>query len=95
METNKLTKKEINSIVEIQNRINTVKQEFGNIAFVRLDLNKREQEVQAIYQNLRKQESELAQELETKYGQGSIDIDNGVFIPTQKTQQPKAVPTVE
>tara|TARA_R110000787_G_scaffold242023_3_gene348164 strand:+ start:235 stop:504 length:270 start_codon:yes stop_codon:yes gene_type:complete len=81
MESKKLTKKELESIVNIQTRTQEIQSTFGAIAIRELELSKSKQVQEAAFTELRAEETELAKKLEDKYGSGNIDLDQGIFIP--------------
>lgn len=80
MANNKLTKEELQSLTDIRNKNNAVVQEFGNIALAQLDLDKRQENAENFLNNLRQEESNLAKELEDKYGRGNINLETGEFV---------------
>ena len=45
------------------------------------ELETEKQKLQSNYLQLRQDERNLIQELNTKYGSGTVDIESGVFIP--------------
>ena len=81
MESKKLTKKELESIVNIQTRTQEVQRNLGVIAMRGLDLDKAKQAQETAFTELRAEETKLAKKLEDKYGSGNIDLDQGIFIP--------------
>jgi hypothetical protein len=81
MESKKLTKKELESIVNIQTRTQEIQSNLGVIAMRGLDLDKAKQVQETAFTELRAEETKLAKKLEDKYGSGNIDLDQGVFIP--------------
>ena len=95
MANKKLSKKELEQIQEIQNRTQAVKTELGQLGLAEIDLKNRRTNVENYLVETQELETKLVKELEDKYGQGSIDIQNGEFIPTQTETPKEVVPTVE
>lgn len=85
MENQKLEQEELNRIQEIQSRMRTVEQQFGQITLAELNLHTRTDNVKTYLKNTQEMERELALELENKYGNGSIDLQQGEFIPNRAT----------
>ena len=95
MANKKLSKKELEGSQEIQNRTQAVKTELGQLGLAEIDLKNRRSNVESYLVETQELETKLVKELEEKYGKGSIDIQNGEFIPAE-TESPKEVmPTVE
>lgn len=93
MANKKLSKKELEKIQEIQTRTEAVKTELGQLGLAEIDLKNRRTNVESYLNETQELEAKLVKELEEKYGKGSIDLNNGEFIPTPAVK--KAVPTVE
>lgn len=83
MAIKKLTKKEIESLKEIQQKNNAIVAEFGNLRIAKLQLEARETELVKFFNDLKEEESEMGKTLSDKYGVGTINIENGEFIPAE------------
>ena len=81
MESKKLTKKEIDAIVNVQSKTQEIQSTFGAIAIRQLELDNARQAQAEAFTELRAEETKLAKKLEDKYGSGNIDLDQGIFIP--------------
>lgn len=95
MANKKLSKKELEQIEEIQNRMQAVRTELGQLALAEIDLKNRRINVENYLTETQDTEAKLVKDLEEKYGKGSIDIQNGEFIPAQVETPKEVVPTVE
>lgn len=95
MANKKLSKKELEKIQEIQTRTEAVKTELGQLGLAEIDLKNRRTNVESYLTETQDLESKLVKELEDKYGKGSIDLNNGEFIPTPNLAAKEVVPTVE
>lgn len=80
-ENKKLSEEEISELNKIQQKNLRVIQQLGQIQVSRLNLDKQEESVEQDLYIVRKEENELVQTLEQKYGKGSVDISTGEFIP--------------
>lgn len=95
MANKKLSKKELQKIQEIQTRTEAVKTELGQLGLAEIDLKNRRTNVESYLNETQDLEAKLVKELEDKYGKGSIDLNEGEFIPTPTEAAKEVVPTVE
>jgi predicted nuclease with TOPRIM domain len=86
----KFTEEELQSIKTLQDDSTQIVMEFGQIELALLNnikqlkaLESEKSRLQERYQSLTSQEQQLVQELNTKYGSGTVDIESGVFIPNK------------
>lgn len=77
----KLEQEEINRLTSIQQKNQKVVQQFGQIAISERMLEEQKKSVEQDLFIVQREERELVQEFETKYGKGSIDLATGEFIP--------------
>lgn len=80
METTKLTTEEIEKFQSIQQKNNLVVNELGAIELAKLQIERRRTEALNFLTSLREEEQAFGKELTEKYGEGSIDLENGEFI---------------
>ena len=92
MANQKLTREELEKLQEIQQKNAALVQELGQIGLAQINLEKRQENAEQYLDNLRQEESAFAKELEEKYGTGSIDLEKGEFIPSEK---PAPAPATE
>ena len=83
MKIEKLTEQELNKIKETQQQRSVLVEKFGLIELSIQDLNLQKQEVLDDLKVLKEKEYNLSQELQDKYGIGTINIDSGEFIGTE------------
>ena len=83
----KLDKEHLEEIKELRQKFNNISVEIGNITIERemlkaqlSSVTSRRESLMSQFETLRTQESELFQKLTDRYGDGQIDIENGVFI---------------
>jgi len=94
MANQKLSQEEIQQIQNIQTRMQAVQSELGQLELAKMDLATRRTNVETYLQETRQSETDLVKSLEEKYGRGSIDLQNGEFIPAEEPAQ-EAVPIAE
>ena len=99
MANQKLKKDELQKIDDIQVRMQAVKAEFGSLALAEIDLKNRKASVESYLTETQELENKLVSELQDKYGRGSIDLKEKVFIPEEapaaSEPEKEVVPTVE
>ena len=81
MENKKLTTEEIEKFQLIQQKNNLIVNELGSIELVKLQVEKRRTEALNFLTSLREEEQAFGKELSEKYGDGTVDIEKGEFIP--------------
>ena len=81
MEPIKLTEEELEKLVSLQRKSAGVTQEFGNIEIMKLQVEARKNELVAFYNQVKEDELTFGKELSEKYGDGTINIEKGEFIP--------------
>jgi len=80
MKIEKLTEQEISSVKEIQKLRAELIDKYGLIEMSIQDLKLQKQEVTEELKEIKITELKLSQELQSKYGVGTINIDSGEFI---------------
>jgi hypothetical protein len=81
MENTKLTIEEIEKLTELQQKSSGITSEFGNIEILKLQLEARKNELISIYSQIKSDENAFGKELSEKYGDGTINLSEGEFIP--------------
>lgn len=78
----KLTEEEIQSLTNLQDSYNRLVTNIGNTESQIWVLNERKENLKSELKSLQEQETKLAQELEDKYGTGTISLEKGEFSPS-------------
>lgn len=86
MENTKLTVEEIEKLQQIQQKNAAVATEFGNLEITKLQVEARKTEVVEFFNKLKEEEQTFGKELSEKYGNGSIDLEAGEFIPAPSAE---------
>ena len=79
----KLSQEELNKLEEVRTEENKILVEAGRIALNKILYQEREDQNVKEYKNLRSKQDELAQSLQSKYGEGTINVDSGEFIKAE------------
>jgi hypothetical protein len=82
MEKQVLTQEEIQKITNLRQQFNELVNVIGNIEVQIMDLQLKKENLKSSFQQLQEQELIVAKELEEKYGQGTISIETGEFLPS-------------
>lgn len=92
-ESIKLEQEELQQIAQIQQVSQNITMEYGNIELSKKALQARVERADEALEALRENEQELAKALEEKYGQGSVNLQEGTF--TAYEQEAEVVEEVE
>ena len=77
----KLTETEIKLATELETKRRTLQQEAASIKLLELQIELRQDNLEQFYTETLELEKQVSETLSNKYGNGSIDIEKGVFIP--------------
>jgi hypothetical protein len=81
MEKQVLTQEEIQSLKNIQNNQALLIEQLGTLEYRILILEKEKSKLKQSLQNQLETEEQIGKQLQQKYGDGSIDLEKGEFIP--------------
>ena len=87
MELTKLSQEVIDQIKSIQQKNQAIEAELGQIELVKLAVKQRRLNAEQFLSELKDEEKTLAEFLEEEYGNGTINIEEGIFIPTQSQEE--------
>ena len=94
MSDNKLTQEELTKIQEIRKNYVNIQSAFGQLHLTRMNLEKQLDNIELIfneltaeYEKTQNSERELVQSIQTKYGEGTLNIDDGSFTPSPVASQ--------
>lgn len=80
----KLTEQELNTLTELRQQNSAIVSELGQIELVRMQVENRRRSAEDYLNNLRESEDKFFKDLTEKYGNGSIDLDSGEFVPAEE-----------
>ena len=81
MEKQVLTQEEIQSLKNIQLNQSLLIEQLGLLEYKVLILEKEKEKLKQTLQNQIETEEQIGKQLQQKYGDGSIDLEKGEFIP--------------
>ena len=79
-----LSESEKEQIQEILQTNQELQQAFGNLAVRKIQLEAQETQLKQQFATNSQKETEFAQKIESKYGRGSLDVQRGVFVPSEQ-----------
>jgi len=82
----KILPEDVNALQEIQNKQLLLKEELVNIGILKLNIKKREKNIEIFHENLVSIETALGQKMKQVYGDGRIDYDKWEFIPKKSSK---------
>jgi hypothetical protein len=95
MENQKLTQEELNKIAELQEKNRAIVNEFGEIRLIEINLKRRSDNAEKFLTELREEENAFGKELSEKYGDGTVDLQSGEFVPAPQPEAPAEEPAAE
>ena len=81
MEKKVLTEEEINKVKSLKEQFKKLTEIIGETEVQMMNLQLRKEQLTINFQKIQQEELALAKELEDKYGEGSISLDSGEFLP--------------
>ena len=83
MEKKVLSEEEMNQLMDLRSRFQLLTQNVGNTEIQILSLELQKEAYMDELKSIKEQELVLAKELEEKYGQGTVSLESGEFLPKQ------------
>jgi|TARA_R110000744_G_C19359626_1_gene561297 hypothetical protein len=79
----KFTNEELKAISDIKQSYDSLTLRMGQIHFELKSLTSEKENVENLFSKNRDEEVQFAQDLTSKYGKGSLDIETGIFTPSE------------
>ena len=80
MDKKVLTKEEIEKLASLQEEQNQLILGLGNVEYQQTYLERSKKELHKQLEDLETKQSQVAQELEKKYGRGTVNLESGEFV---------------
>jgi hypothetical protein len=80
METKVLTQEEITQLKAVQQERYSIVDKFGTIEIQFQELESTKQKLKLEYEKLKQREESLGKQLQSKYGDGTINLEKGEFV---------------
>jgi hypothetical protein len=84
MSYQKLTEEEIKTIQEIQQSNQALVNELGSLEVTKIQIENRYDELVEYYNERKVKENGFGKELSDKYGNGTINLEKGEFVPSEQ-----------
>ena len=78
----KFTPQEVEEINQLRKSISDITYSFGQLNMTKVKIKSQEKQLISELEKLEKKEIELAKNLSSKYGKGSLNLESGEFTPT-------------
>ena len=82
MENKVLTPEELQKLKNVQINRNSLMRDFGFIEYQIQELELQKEGLIEALSKIKNDETQIAKELQEKYGEGAVNIDKGEFIPS-------------
>tara|TARA_Y100000385_G_C12544198_1_gene405078 strand:- start:7 stop:258 length:252 start_codon:yes stop_codon:yes gene_type:complete len=83
MEKKVLTEEEINKVKSLKEQFKKLTEIIGETEVQMMNLQLRKEQLTINFQKIQQEELALAKELEDKYGEGTISLKSGEFLPNK------------
>ena len=87
MENQKLTQEELQQLNALQQKRDSLMFELSQVGIIKLNLQSREDRVKEFHKELIAEENTVGQQLTEKYGNGSLNLEAGEFVPAPQEVQ--------
>jgi len=81
MEKKVLTPEELTSLKDLKNKYSQVSLNLGRIEIEFINLSEEKEKLKTEFNNLKNQELSLVEQMKVKYGEGTISLETGEFLP--------------
>ena len=82
----KFNEEELKQVQEIQNNYITIQNQFGQLKMAKIRLSEQELELENSLKSIKVNEQKFLDEVNKKYGQGTLNPETGVFTSAEKTK---------
>ena len=86
-EKNKFTEDELKQVQTIQQSYANVQNQFGQLKLAQIRLDEQEVELEDALKQIQSEEKKFLDGITNKYGQGTLNPETGVFIPSENKSE--------
>ena len=83
----KFTEEELKQVKDIQTSYANVQNQFGQLKMAQLRLDEREVDLELKVKSIQDEEKKFLDGITKKYGQGTLNPETGVFVPTKSSDK--------
>ena len=79
----KFTEEELAQVQNIQRSYTTIQNQFGQLKLAQIRLDNQEVDLEDALKQIQSEEKKFLDGITSKYGQGTLNPETGVFVPTE------------
>ena len=83
----KFTEEELKNVQDIQTSYVNVQNQFGQLKMAQIKLDEQEVELKEALKQIQTEEKKFLDGITSKYGQGTLNPETGVFTPTENKSE--------
>ena len=83
----KFTEEELKQVQNFQNQYLSVQNQFGQLKLAQIRLDNQEVDLENALKQVQDNETKFLDEITKKYGQGTLNPETGVFVPTENKSE--------
>ena len=83
----KFTEEELKNVQDIQKSYVNVQNQFGQLKMAQIKLDEQEVELEEALKQIQTEEKKFLDGITSKYGQGTLNPETGVFTPTENKSE--------
>ena len=83
----KFTEEELKQVQNIQSSYASVQNQFGQLKLAQIRLDEQEVDLEEALKSIQSEEKKFLDGITKKYGQGTLNPETGVFIPTENKSE--------
>ena len=83
----KFTEEELKQVQNIQKSYQNVQNQFGQLKMAQIRLDNQEVDLEEALKSIQSEEKKFLDGITEKYGQGTLNPETGVFIPTENKSE--------
>ena len=83
----KFTEEELKQVQNIQTSYANVQNQFGQLKLAQIRLDNQEVDLEDALKQIQSEEKKFLEGITSKYGQGTLNPETGVFVPTENKSE--------
>ena len=83
----KFTEEELTQVQNIQRSYQNVQNQFGQLKLTQIRLDNQEVDLEDALKQIQSEEKKFLDGITSKYGQGTLNPETGVFVPTENKSE--------
>ena len=83
----KFTEEELTQVQNIQRSYTSLQTQFGQLKLAKIRLDEQESDLKLNLRDIQSEEKKFLDGITSKYGQGTLNPETGVFVPTENKSE--------